>query len=249
MATKAKANSKKVTKRKTANTGSEPISKKTTQTSGETSQESRTKKKKNYDTFKTFIQKLLQDVHPGGISGGALDVVDSYVKINCDKLVHNADLILKHSKKKTLSEREIASAVRLTVSDELAQEANERGSDAVAKYVSNLGKKGTTQRSTKSSKAELIFPVSRVGERVKGASSLDGLRIGEKAIVFLTGVLEYLTKELLRMAGEVADTGKNKHKRITPRDLKLAIGKDKSLEKLTSNVYIPGGVPVQPKKR
>lgn len=245
MATKARTKSKKVTKK---NTGSGPVSKKTTQESS-ASQESRLKKKKNYDTFRTFIQKLLQDVHPGGISGGALDVVDSYVKINCDKLVRNSDGLLKRSKKKTLSEKEIESAVYLTVSDELAQEANKRGTEAVDKYVSNIGKKGTTQRSTKSSKAELIFPVSRVGERVKSASSLDGLRIGEKAIVFLTAVLEYLTQELLRMAGEVADTGKNKHKRITPRDIKLAINKDKGLEQLTRNVYIPGGVPVQPRKR
>ena len=205
----------------------------------------RAKRRKNYDTYKTFIQKLLQEEHPGGIGGGALDVIDSYVKITHDKLIHNADLILRRSKKKTLSEKEIYCAVLLTVNDNLSQEANREGRRAVESYVqSTSSKDAAAGRSSKSSKASLVFPVSRIGDRVKATSALDGLRVGEKAVVFLTAVLEYLTRKLLRSAGEVAKTGKNKHKRITARDIKLAIVGDQGLRELTKGVYIPGGVAV-----
>lgn len=210
---------------------------------------SKTKKKKNYDTYKTFIQKLLQEEHPGGIGGGALDIVDSYVKINHDKLIHNADLILRHSKKKTMSEREILSAVLLAVDDDFSVEANRAGNAAVEAYMSSVSSKDTTSgRSSKSSKAGLVFPVSRIGDRVKTVSSVEGLRVGEKAVVFLTAVLEFLTRRLLRSAGQVAISGKNKHKRITPRDIKLAIMQDEGLQELTKGVYIPGGVAVGARK-
>lgn len=208
------------------------------------------KKKKNYDTYKTFIQKLLQEEHPGGIGSGALDIVDSYVKINHDKLIHNADLILRHSKKKTMSEREIFSAVLLSVNDNFSVEANRAGNDAVEAYARNVSSKDTTTsgRTSKSSKAGLVFPVSRIGDRVKTVSSIEGLRIGEKAVVFLTAVLEFVTRKLVHSAGQVAVSGKNKHKRITPRDIKLAIVQDEGLQELTKGVYIPGGVAVESRK-
>lgn len=209
---------------------------------------SRNKKRKNYDTYKTFIQKILQDEHPGGIGGGALDIVDSYVKINHDKLIHNADLILRHSKKKTLSEKEISRAVLLAVNDDFSAEANREGRRAVETYVSNSSKDRSQGRSSKSSKANIVFPVSRVGDRVKVTSSIEGLRIGEKAVVFLTAVLEFLTRKLLRIAGEVAVSGKNKHKRITARDIKLAIVGNEGLQEITKDVYIPGGIAVDASK-
>lgn len=213
---------------------------------GETS---KTKKKKNYDTYRTFIQKLLQVEHPGGIGGGALDIIDSYVKINHDKLIHNADLILRHSNKKTMSEREIFSAVLLAVGDNFAVEANRAGHEALEAYTSNLSSKDTSSgRSSKSSKAGLVFPVSRIGDRVKTVSSVEGLRVGEKAVVFLAAVLEFLARKLLRGAGQVAVGGKNKHKRITPRDIKLAIMGDVGLQELTRGVYIPGGVAVEARR-
>lgn len=210
---------------------------------------SRTKKKKNYDTYKTFIQKLLQDEHPGGIGGGALDIVDSYVKINHDNLIRNADLILRRSKKKTLGEKEIFSAVLLTVSDDFSAEVNREGNRAVSAYVSSSASKdGSRGRSSKSSKADLVFPVSRIGDRVKATSCIEGLRVGEKAVVFLTAVLEFFTRKLLRSAGEVATNGKNKHKRITARDIKLAIVGDGGLQELTKGVYVPGGVAVETRR-
>lgn len=209
----------------------------------------RNKRRKNYDTYKSFIQKILQDEHSGGIGSGALDIVDSFVKIYHDKIIHNADLILRHSKKKTLSEKEISRAVLLVINDELSFQANQEGNRAVETYLeSSSSKEGTEGRSSKSSKADIVFPVSRIKERVKSISSVEGLRVGEKAMVFLTAVLEFLTRRLLKSAGEVALNGKNKHKRITARDIKLSIIEDTGFQELTKDVYIPGGVAVDPRK-
>jgi len=134
------------------------------------------------------------------------------------------------------------------VNDDFSAEANREGRRAVETYVSNSSKDRSQGRSSKSSKANIVFPVSRVGDRVKVTSSIEGLRIGEKAVVFLTAVLEFLTRKLLRIAGEVAVSGKNKHKRITARDIKLAIVGNEGLQEITKDVYIPGGIAVDASK-
>jgi len=189
----------------------------------------------------------MQQEHPGGIGGGALDVVDSYVKLAHDRLIHNADLILRHSKKKTMSEREIFSAVLLAFQDDdFSMQANTAGHQAVTNYSSSSSGDADEGRSSKSSKAGLIFPISRVKERIKNVSSVEGLRVGEKTSIFLTGVLEFLTRSLVREAGLVAD--QHKHKRITPRDIKLAVFNNKSLQEITKGAFIPGGVPVDARK-
>uniref|UniRef100_A0A0K3CD31 Histone H2A n=1 Tax=Rhodotorula toruloides TaxID=5286 RepID=A0A0K3CD31_RHOTO len=87
---------------------------------------------------------------------------------------------------------------------------------------------------SRSSKAGLQFPVGRT-ERIfrKGNYSK---RLGAGAPVFLAAVLEYLTAEILELAGNAAKD--NKKKRIIPRHLVLAIRNDDELDKLLGN----GGV-------
>jgi len=55
----------------------------------------------------------------------------------------------------------------------------------------------------------------------------------------LTGVLEYLTAEVLELAGNVS--AERKRQRITPRDLYLAVQNDPELDALLSHVIIQGG--------
>lgn len=61
-------------------------------------------------------------------------------------------------------------------------------------------------------------------------------------IVYLAGVLEYLTAELLELSGETSI--QNKKKRIIPRHIMLAIENDAELKELLKDVTIAeGGVP------
>jgi histone H2A len=96
------------------------------------------------------------------------------------------------------------------------------------------GKKRSSQ--SRSSRAGLVFPVGRVKRFLK----LQRLskRIGPTAAVYMSAVLEYLTAEILELAGNASKD--HKKKRITPRFLTLALRGDDELNKLVP-ATIPGG--------
>ena len=91
------------------------------------------------------------------------------------------------------------------------------------------GKVGATGgRKTRSSRAGLQFPVGRITRLLKKGNYSE--RVGVGAPVYLAAVLEYLTAEILELAGNAARDN-NKH-RIIPRHLQLAIRNDEELNKL-----------------
>ena len=95
------------------------------------------------------------------------------------------------------------------------------------------GKKATGGK-TKSAKAGLIFPVSRVGRLLKSAK-----RVGGAAPVYLAAVLEYLVAESVELAGNAARD--NKRSRITPRHIQLAVRRDEEFSKYLGDVTIAQG--------
>ncbi|XP_003389250.1 PREDICTED: core histone macro-H2A.1-like [Amphimedon queenslandica] len=96
-----------------------------------------------------------------------------------------------------------------------------------------------TQRLSKSAKAGLVFPVSRLSRYLKKACLRKRIAVG--APVYLGAVLEYLAAEVLELAGNAARD--NKKRLINPRHLLLAIANDVELNKLLSGVTIrEGGV-------
>ncbi|XP_067878383.1 histone H2A-like [Heterodontus francisci] len=106
--------------------------------------------------------------------------------------------------------------------------------------MSGRGKTGGKSRAkpkSRSSRAGLQFPVGRVHRHLRKGNYAE--RVGAGAPVYLAAVLEYLTAEILELAGNAARD--NKKTRIIPRHLQLAVRNDEELNKLLGGVTIAQG--------
>ena len=105
--------------------------------------------------------------------------------------------------------------------------------------MSGRGKGGKVRSKGKSrsSRAGLQFPVGRIHRHLRKGNYAE--RIGAGAPVYLAAVMEYLTAEILELAGNAARD--NKKTRIIPRHLQLAVRNDEELNRLLAGVTIAQG--------
>ena len=104
--------------------------------------------------------------------------------------------------------------------------------------MSGRGKGKTAKKAvSRSAKAGLQFPVGRIARYLKQGKY--ATRVGAGAPVYLAAVLEYLTAEVLELAGNASRD--NKKTRIIPRHIQLAIRNDEELGKLLGGVTIASG--------
>ncbi|NXC43524.1 H2A1K protein, partial [Penelope pileata] len=107
--------------------------------------------------------------------------------------------------------------------------------------MSEHGKKNTklplVSKKTRSAKAGLQFPVGRVYRLLRRGNYSD--RVSPGSAIYLAAVLEYLTAEILELAGNAAR--ENKKARIVPRHIQLAVRNDEELSRLFSCVTIAQG--------
>ena len=99
------------------------------------------------------------------------------------------------------------------------------------------GGKAKSKSKSRSARAGLQFPVGRLHRLLRKGHYSE--RVGAGAPVYMAAVLEYLTAEILELAGNAARD--NKKSRIIPRHLQLAIRNDEELNKLLSGVTIAQG--------
>ena len=98
----------------------------------------RRSRRRRKQTYSTYIYKVLKQVHPDtGISGKAMNIMNSFVNDIFERIATEASRLSNYSKKSTLSSREIQTAIRLILPGELAKHAVSEGTKAVTKYTSS----------------------------------------------------------------------------------------------------------------
>ena len=95
-------------------------------------------KKTSKESYKTYIWKVLKQVHPDvGISGKAMNIMNSFVSDMFDRIADEASRVAKYNRKSIIQSRDIQTAARLLLPGELAKHAVSEGTKAVAKYTAS----------------------------------------------------------------------------------------------------------------
>ena len=93
------------------------------------------KRRRNPETFKSYIFKVLKQVHPNTrISKKGIQIMNNFVTDTFDKVANEASKLCKMNKTQTLSSRDVQSAVRLVLPGELSKHAVSEGTKAMTKF-------------------------------------------------------------------------------------------------------------------
>ena len=100
------------------------------------------RRRKRRETFGKYIYSVLKQVHPDvGVSKLAMGIMNSFVNDIFERIASESQRLTQSNDKRTISSREIQTAVRLLLPGELAKHAVSEGTKAVTKYTSsNSGK-------------------------------------------------------------------------------------------------------------
>lgn len=97
------------------------------------------RKKGNYNSYASFIYKILKQVHPDtGISNKAMAILNSFVHDIFERIATEAGRLARYNKRHTITSREIQTAIRLILPGELAKHAVSEGTKAVTKFNASL---------------------------------------------------------------------------------------------------------------
>jgi len=179
--------------------------------------------------FDIYIKRVL-DVIPSvsgkkkRMSKNALYQLNKLINIVAKAIVDKAFFLnsteLKSRTKKTISPKEIQSAVRIIIPKELSHHAISEGTKAITNFGN--GSPRENQRQTMQEKAGLKFSVARTSKFFDFYRS----RVAQNTPVYLAAVLEYITAELIELCKDV----------VSVRELKLVIDNDDELKQLCSSL-------------
>nr|QBK86552.1 MAG: histone 2A-domain-containing protein [Marseillevirus LCMAC102] len=180
--------------------------------------------------FRSYISKLLHQVHPDmGMNQISKDELNAAINYIGEALTEKAVQLTDQSNRVTVSASDIQSAMFLVLPEELGRHAKGEGGKSVTKFLKS---KGEGERTTAASRAGLLFPPSRAKRFFANYKK----RVSETAPVYLAAVLDYLSAEILVVAGTaVRDFKKN---RINVKYLYLAVTHDVELCELFGKLDI-----------
>jgi hypothetical protein len=174
--------------------------------------------------FGTFIYKVLKQMHPNAeMSENELEYVHKLIRFSLEKIMATLN-------KKIVSPRDIQTVINLVLPEELAKHAVNEGNKAVMKYKDSKKDIRPNQKypDLRSFMAGLVFPVTQIENMVADQCKTD------QVAIYLTAVLEYLTAEILELAGNKAQD--DTMNRITYRHIVLAIQNDEELNEFYHSV-------------
>ncbi|XP_041068341.1 histone H2B type 1-L-like [Cetorhinus maximus] len=97
------------------------------------------RRKSRKQSYSIYVYRVLTQVHPSTrISSKAMSVMNSFVVDIFERIASEASHLIHYNKRRTISAREIQSAVRLMLPGELAKHAVSEGTKAVTKYTNSV---------------------------------------------------------------------------------------------------------------
>lgn len=95
------------------------------------------RRKRRSETFSLYIYKVLKQVHNDvGISKKAMNIMNSFVYDIFERIALESSKLVRYNKRRTLSSKEVQTAVKLLLPGELSKHAVAEGTKAIAKFSS-----------------------------------------------------------------------------------------------------------------
>lgn len=96
------------------------------------------KKKRRKESYAIYIYKVLKQVHPDtAVSSKAMTIMNSFMNDIFERIAAEASRLAAYNQRRTVTSREIQTAVRLLLPGELAKHAVSEGTKAVTKYTTS----------------------------------------------------------------------------------------------------------------
>ena len=184
--------------------------------------------------FNNYIKKVSKQVHPDSqLASTTKSNINIALIVIAKAIVKNAEKIVDAKNAQTVTSREIQSAVRTVLPGQLSNHAICEAVKVITKFNSTNGG-SKNNRVSITSRTGLNFSPSAAKRFFNGRS-------GATAKMYLAAVLEYLTAEMLELAGNCSRDYKKI--KITPRHLMIAVYNDEELDTLfkRNNIQIIGG--------
>lgn len=199
-------------------------------------------------SFKVYIVRLLKIVHPGvRLTKSAAEAMDSILRVISDRIVDKSLVLTANDDKKTISDREVVTAVKIVFPEDFANSAVNFSAECLARYEkSEADREGqpVEKAQTRESRCGLIFSVSAAEKYVRRFGQI-GFHVSANTPVVLAAVLEYFTTRLLRETGNI--TRNSQKITINVRHLFLATANDPVLSFVNELgiVFLEAGVQPQ----
>lgn len=194
--------------------------------------------KKKSLNYNLGIKKVLALVHPTlQIKKVSIELINNMILDLAKKLIKTSELMSRLSKRVTINNKELTSALILIMPNDLVNNAVEEGRKAVYRTKINSVNKS---KKSKENKAELQLKVSVTRNIVENQIGKNS-RISKEYSIYLTAVLEYLVAEIIDLTG-IYIQEHEEHKKITPKDIMMAIRNDSELNALFHGFILGTGV-------